>query len=416
MQPFRRTLVGYIDVFMVKNALRIAVVGGGGHVGLPLSLLLAESGHYVSVIDTDAAKIEKIKRGEFPFLEEGGSELLRRHVSNPCLRFSTTPDPIRDCEAIILTVGTPVDEHLNPHLSPVYAVIDQLRLFLRSGQVMILRSTLFPGTSEKIRARLVAWGLDVGVCFCPERIAQGKALEESRKLPQIISGSDARALELARQVFSSFGAEVIELGMTEAELAKLFTNTWRYIKFAVANQFYMLAEAKGLDFYRIRDAMTWRYPRAQDFPGAGFAAGPCLFKDAMQLEAFHRQNFVLGHAAMLINETLPEFLVEQAKRDHRLEGRRVGILGMAFKADNDDRRESLAYKLRKLLLYENATVFCTDPHVPDPDFLPLQQVLDSAEVLFIGCPHAAYRSIDWRGRAVVDCWGMNRSAKPERQP
>ena len=396
---------------MSKDVFRIAVVGGGGHVGLPLSLLLVDGGFDVVVIDTDASKIKKLQQGQFPFLEDGGPELLRKHTANSSLRFSTIPDPIRDCHAIILTVGTPVDEHLNPNLSSVYAVIDQVRPFLRNGQVMILRSTLFPGTSEKIRQRLATWGLDVGVSFCPERIAQGKALEESRQLPQIISGSDARSLEIARRVFSSFAVEVIELSMTEAELAKLFTNTWRYIKFAVANQFYMVAEAKGLDFYRIRDAMTRRYPRAADFPSAGFAAGPCLFKDAMQLEAFHRQNFPIGHSAMMINETLPEFLVEQAKRKHKLTGMRVGILGMAFKADNDDCRESLAYKLRKLLLYENATVLCTDPYVSDPDFVPMEKVINDAELLFIGCPHSAYRSIDWAGRAVVDCWGLVRPQK-----
>jgi len=396
---------------MNTDRVRIAVVGGGGHVGLPLSLLLVDSGFEVVIIDTDAAKIEKLKRAEFPFLEEGGPALLRKHAASPALCFSTKPDPIRECDVIILTVGTPVDEHLNPQLSSVYAVIDQIRPFLHHGQVMILRSTLFPGTSEKIRQRLTGWGLDIGVCFCPERIAQGKALSESRELPQLISGSDARSLEVARRIFSSFAVETIELTMTEAEVAKLFTNTWRYIKFAVANQFYMVAEAKGLDFYRIHDAMTRRYPRARDFPGAGFAAGPCLFKDAMQLEAFHRQNFALGHSAMLINETLPEFLVEQAKREHRLDGMRVGILGMAFKADNDDCRESLAYKLRKLLIYENATVLCTDPYLKDPGFEPLDKVLAESELLFIGCPHSAYRSIDWNGRVVVDCWGVTRAPK-----
>ncbi len=393
----------------MKHTLRIAVIGGAGHVGLPLSLLLVDSGFEVVVVDADAAKVEKVKRGEFPFLEEGGPELLRRHATNRALCFSTKPDPIRECDVVILTVGTPVDEHLNPRLSSVYNVIDQMRPFLRDGQVMILRSTLFPGTSEKIRQRLAHWGLDVGVCFCPERIAQGQALSESRELPQLISGSDARSLDVARTIFSSFGAETIELTMTEAELAKLFTNTWRYIKFAVANQFFMLAEAKDLDFYRIRDAMTRNYPRAKDFPSAGFTAGPCLFKDAMQLEAFHRQNFPLGHAAMLINETLPEFLVEQAKRQHRLDGMPVGILGMAFKGDNDDCRESLAYKLRKLLLYENAIVLCTDPYVNDPDFQPLAKVLAESKLLFLGCPHSVYRDIDWSGREVIDCWGITRA-------
>lgn len=393
---------------MSASALRIAVVGGGGHVGLPLSLLLVDSGFEVVIIDKDAAKIERLKKGEFPFLEDGGPELLKKHVGNARLQFSATPEPLRTCDVVIIATFTPIDDHLNPDLALVFGVIDQIRPYLRDGQTMILRSTLFPGTSEMILSRLTNWGLQMNVCFCPERIAQGKALEESRVLPQIISGSSPEALAMARRVFSAFAVEVTELSMTEAELAKLFTNTWRYIKFGVANQFYMVAAAKGLDFFRIRAAMTHKYPRAQDFPGAGLAAGPCLFKDAMQLEAFHRQNFSLCHAAMMINETLPEFLVELAKKEHKLAGMKAGILGMAFKADNDDSRGSLAYKLKKLLGYENAVVSCTDPYVQDATLQPLDKVLATSEILFIGCPHSQYRKIDWTGRKVIDCWGLTR--------
>jgi UDP-N-acetyl-D-mannosaminuronic acid dehydrogenase len=387
--------------------LPIAVVGGGGHVGLPLSLALAEQKFPVTVIDQDAGKIEALKRGQFPFLEEGGQELLVRLLeSNHTLCFTVDPACIATCQAIVLVVGTPVDEHMNPDLKPVYGVIDQIRPFLRDGQVLILRSTLFPGTSEKIRARLEAAGLKVGVCFCPERIAQGHALKELREFPQIISGSDDRALAVARQIFSVLTPKIIELSMTEAELAKLFTNAWRYIKFAVANQFYMIAIEKGLDFYRIREAMMRDYERAADFPRAGFAAGPCLFKDTMQLAAYNRQHFPLGHSAMLLNETLPDFLVEQAKLAYPLKGMRVGILGMAFKADNDDKRESLAYKLRRLLLYENAVVLCTDPYIKDSEFVPLETVLASCPLIFIGCPHEVYRSITFDKQEVIDCWGI----------
>ena len=292
--------------------MKIAVVGGGGHVGLPLSLLLADKGYTVKVIDCDAAKIDALRRGAFPFLEEGGEALLSKLLSRATdhsLVFSTESSLVSDCDVVILVVGTPVDEHMNPNLTPVYAVIDQIKPFLRNGQVVILRSTLFPGTSEKIRAALDGAGLDVGVCFCPERIAQGHALRELQEFPQIISGSNKAALAVARKVFSSLTSTIVELSMTEAELAKLFTNAWRYIKFAVANQFYMIAVDKGLDFYRIRDAMVQDYGRVADFPLAGFAAGPCLFKDTMQLAAYNRQTFALGHSAMLLNETLPDFLV-----------------------------------------------------------------------------------------------------------
>lgn len=390
---------------MKKKLKSIAVIGGAGHVGLPLSLLFAKNGFPVTLVDSDEAKIEMLKKGQFPFLEEGGAELLKE-VINGSITFCTEHKRLSECDVIILTVGTPVDEHLNPKLTPVFEVIDQIKPFLHDGQVLILRSTLFPGMSEKIYISLRTEGLKVGVSFCPERIAQGKALVELQKIPQIISASDRETLEVVRELFSTITSSVIELNMTEAELAKLFSNAWRYIKFAVSNQFYMTAAEKGLDFYRIRNAMMFNYERAADFPTAGFAAGPCLFKDTMQLASFNRQNFPLGHAAMLINETLPDFLVYQVKNKYPLQDRRVGIMGMAFKADNDDMRESLAYKLEKVLRYEGAEVLCTDPYIKDNNFVPLETVLDTCKLIFIGCPHSEYRNIKFNDHQVIDCWGL----------
>jgi UDP-N-acetyl-D-mannosaminuronic acid dehydrogenase len=388
---------------VVKKNLKIAVVGGGGHVGLPLSLILAKKGFFVHIIDTDKAKIGLLQKGVFPFMEEGGPELLRA-VKNK-IAFSSDPSPIAKSDVVILTIGTPVDDHLNPDLIPVYKSIDALKPYLRNGQVIILRSTLYPGTSEAIGLRLKQDGFRIGISFCPERIAQNVALRELEELPQIISGSDARALSVAKRVFSAIAPETLELSLTEAELAKLFTNSWRYIKFAVANQFYMMAEGQGLDFYKIRNAMMHRYKRAADFPSAGFAAGPCLFKDTMQLAAYTRQTFQLGNAAMLLNETLPEFLVDYAKRKYKLAGKKVGILGMAFKADSDDFRGSLAFKLRRLLVHEQAKVFCTDPFVSNPSFTSLETVL-KCDVIFIGCPHTPYRKVNLKGKKVIDCWGF----------
>ncbi|HSX38037.1 MAG TPA: nucleotide sugar dehydrogenase [Chlamydiales bacterium] len=397
---------------MHNSPLRIAVVGGAGHVGLPLSMVLAKNGFNVTIVDIDQRKITDLEKGIFPFKEEGGPELLKSLLGKN-LRFTAKHRALEESDVIILTIGTPVDEHLNPDLKPVFDTIQQILPHLRNGQVVILRSTLFPGTSKKIYDTLCAAGLNVGVSFCPERIAQGYAIQELHELPQIISGVNETSIEVARLVFSTIAREVIELEMIEAEIAKLFTNTWRYIRFAVANQFYMMAQEKGMDFYRIREAMTRNYPRAADFPTAGFAAGPCLFKDTMQLAAFNRQNFALGNAAMLVNETLPNFLVDKAKQEHNLSGMRVGILGMTFKPNNDDNRESLAYKLWRLLQYENAHVLCTDPYIRNPQFASLEKVLDTSELIFIGCPHALYRDVDFADKKVIDCWGfINTSLKP----
>jgi len=393
--------------------LRVAVVGGAGHVGLPLSLVLADRGHHVVVIDSDAAKLESIRAGHFPFLEAGGPQLLARCLAEFPERFrlSSEHSSLRESDVVIVTIGTPVDEHLNPCYSIVEACILEIQPYLQRGQTLVLRSTLFPGTSARILAALRRSDVHVGVSFCPERIAEGHALRELAELPQIVSGSDGPSLEHARALFAPLGVDCVELELQEAETAKLFLNAWRYVNFATANQFYQIATSKGLDFGRIRAAITHSYPRASGFPRPGFTAGPCLFKDTMQLAACCRHTFTLGHAAMLVNETMPDCVVEQAKKalgklGRTLAGTRCGVLGMAFKPDSDDPRESLAFKLRRLLLWEGAEVACCDVYIRRPDFVAADALLARSEVLFVGCPHREYRGLAQRpGQFVFDCWG-----------
>ena len=387
---------------------KVAVVGGAGHVGLPLSLVIAESGIETIVIDINEEKINSIRNGIFPFLERGGQEFLDKSKDLP-ISYSTEYGLLKECDVIILTIGTPIDEYHNPDLSPIYKTIDLLKPYLRDGQVLVLRSTLFPGTSENIFVRLQQEGFKISVSFCPERIAQGYALEEIKRLPQIISGSDSHAIEVARVLFLRFASEVIELELAEAELAKLYTNVWRYITFAVANQFYIIAEEKGYDFFKIRKAIMHNYERASNLPNSGFAAGPCLLKDTMQLEAFSQKNFNLGTAAMHVNEILPNFLVVRIKLKHDVSFMKIGILGMSFKPNNDDFRESLAYKLRKILTYENAIVMCTDPYIDDPSFFKLNDVLSQCDLIFIGCPHDEYKNLDFSEIEIVDCWELQES-------
>jgi UDP-N-acetyl-D-mannosaminuronic acid dehydrogenase len=194
---------------------------------------------------------------------------------------------------------------------------------------------------------------------------------------------------------------------TEAELVKLFTNAWRYIQFATANQFFMIASDFGVDFHRIHDALTRDYPRMAGIPTSGFAAGPCLFKDTMQLAAVARDRFYLGHAAMLINEGLPDELVRSLKKRYPLDELRVGILGMAFKAESDDPRESLSYKLRKILECEAAEVFCTDAYIEERGFLPVDEVLRRSDLLVVATPHKEYRELSLpAGTPVVDVWNF----------
>jgi UDP-N-acetyl-D-mannosaminuronic acid dehydrogenase len=386
--------------------LDVVVMGGAGHVGLPLAIGLASRGLSVVVFDTDEAAVATVSERRLPFREEGAQAALEQAVSDNLLTATTDPAVIARAETVVVVIGTPVDEHLNPNPHEVGNALQATIEHFRDGQLLVLRSTLYPGVTRRVERLFAGAGLDVDVAFCPERIAEGHAMKELFTLPQIVSGRTAAGRQRAAALFGKLTDTIVELEPEEAELAKLFTNTWRYIKFAAANQFYVMANNQGLDFERIRSALAQDYPRAADMPGAGFAAGPCLLKDTMQLAAFSDNSFALGHAAMLVNEGLPLYVVSQLERSHDLSAMTVGILGMAFKGESDDIRSSLSYKLKRILQFRAAGVLCTDTYVTvDDSLLPLEEVLDRADLLIVAAPHEAYRDLA-TDLPVVDVWNL----------
>jgi UDP-N-acetyl-D-mannosaminuronic acid dehydrogenase len=383
----------------------VAVIGGCGHVGLPLSLVLADSGFRTVIYDIRRDAVEMVRRGVMPFQEAGAAEVLKRVIAAGTLEVYDTPAPLAECEHLVMVIGTPADAYFNPALDVIDRVVDDCLPHLRSGQVLILRSTVFPGSSARLQGRLRHQGKDIAVAFCPERVAQGRSLQEIRELPQVISAFDQAALARVRSLFGRFATEIVELPPAEAELCKLMTNAWRYIQFATVNQFYTIATRQGLDFERILYGCRHHYPRMAGMPGPGLAAGPCLAKDTMQLAAFSRDSFSLGHAAILANEGLPAHLIELARRRLDLSQVKAGILGMAFKAESDDRRDSLSYKLRLLLRHEAREVLCTDPYVADPRLVPVERVITECAVLFVATPHRVYHGLRVPiGTAVIDVW------------
>jgi UDP-N-acetyl-D-mannosaminuronic acid dehydrogenase len=384
----------------------VCVVGGCGHVGLPLAITFADRGLKVCIHDINDRAVAQVRAGTMPFLENGAEPVLRRVVGTT-LTAANDPTLVGQAQFVVVVIGTPVDEHLNPTFHTLRRSVHGLLPHLRDGQCVILRSTVYPGTTEKLRRLVARSGRDLHIAFCPERVAEGKAMEELTALPQIVSGCDDAAVEMATGLFRTIAREVLHLSPLEAELTKIFANVWRYIQFATANQFFMIATDSGLDFYRLYHALTYQYPRMAGLPRSGFAAGPCLFKDTMQLAAANNHNFSLGYAAMLINEGLPDFVVKHLKGRHRLGEMTVGILGMAFKGESDDPRESLSYKLRKVLEYEAGAVLCTDPYIADADFLRVEQVVDRSDILILSTPHACYRSLAIPDdKVVVDIWNF----------
>ena len=382
---------------------KICIIGGCGHVGIPLGLAFASKDFEVTLVDVNPQAVENINRAHLPFKEDGAEELLAAHVGkNLCA--TSDASVVRRQDVVVFVTGTPVDEHLNPKIHDVMKVLNAYLPLLDKRQLIVLRSTIFPGVTriveETLKARLGAANL----AFCPERIVQGKGIEEIFNLPQLVSGVNKKAENAAAALFAVIAPKIIRIKPEEAELAKLMTNAWRYLEFAIANQFYMMVEREGLDFYRILDAMKEDYPRAKHFARAGLAAGPCLFKDTMQLSAFHNNEFFLGHSAMLVNEGLPNFLVSQleAKMGGSLMGKKIGVMGLAFKADNDDIRESLSFKVKKLLEMKMAEVLVTDEFVPGT--MPLKKFVKEAEGVILGVPHSAYKGLKLK-QPFVDCWG-----------
>jgi UDP-N-acetyl-D-mannosaminuronic acid dehydrogenase len=360
----------------------------------------------VTAYDVSADAVDLVNSGTMPFQEPGADSLLTECLASGRFDASIDPAVAGGAEVIVVVIGTPVDEHQNPDPDAVRRAVSEISGELRDGQLLVLRSTVYPGVTRLVGEYVGALGRNVDVAFCPERIAEGKALVELYELPQLVSGVGPSAVERASKLFRLLTDQIVEVEPEEAELAKLFTNTWRYIKFAAANQFFMIANNFGVDYERVRHAITFDYPRAKDLPGAGFAAGPCLFKDTAQLAAFNNNNFPLGNASMLVNEGLPLYLVSQVEAAHDLSGMTVGILGMAFKGESDDIRSSLSYKLRRILRFKARDVLCTDPYVTvDPELRPFDEVVDSSDLLIIGAPHDRYAELRTE-KPVVDIWNL----------
>lgn len=376
-----------------KTELSVSVVGIG-RVGLPLALFLAERGATVYGIDVDQEKINILNRRQMPFMEDGAQDLLTKHIGKS-LKVTTDFANIAKSKIIILTLGTPVDENMNPSLVQIDRALAVARPHLRRGQLLILRSTVSPGTTEYVRAYLEEEGFKIGenfyLAFCPERIAEGRSLVELAQIPQIIGGAERNSAQKAAEFFKELGIEVNLSDSVSAELAKLFTNMYRYINFAIANEFMILAGNNHRDIYKIVDLVNKNYKRG-GLALPGLTGGPCLFKDGF---------FLIGDVPFAdliatswkINESIPLFLIKKVRERTKLHGKKAVILGLAFKAEIDDIRESLAFKVKKALERERAKVFLHDPYVSGYQN-DLDETLKGADLIFLATNHNFYKKMD----------------------
>ncbi|MBU89917.1 nucleotide sugar dehydrogenase [Candidatus Woesearchaeota archaeon] len=389
----------------VDGKFDVAIVGGLGHVGLPLGIVFADKGLNVCLCDIDKKNAQLVEKGVMPFIEYGAEPLLKKALADGKLTVSLDNESVSKAKYVVIAIGTPVDEYLNPKTRQFLEFFISLKKHLHEDQIIIIRSTVYPHTCQQI-VNLLGDG-DWHIAYCPERIVQGYAVKELKELPQIVAGLSEKAIEESSKLFNKISPKIVRTPIGEAEMIKLFSNAWRYIQFAVANQFYMISHNFGVDYDKIRSAMREGYERAHSLPGAGFAAGPCLLKDTMQLSAFNSNNFLLGHAAMMINEGLPNFLVENLRKKHDLSKKKVGILGMAFKSDIDDVRDSLSFKLGKILRFHGAKVYYSDEYAKNQDFVSKEELIKSSDIVIVAVPHSAYKNlIIPKNIEVVDLWNV----------
>lgn len=396
-----------------EGAFDVAIVGGAGHVGLPLALVMCSRGMRVLLIDEAEAALRTIASGLMPFVDIGSQEMLESALDNGLIAGTGEPLALELADSVVLTIGTPVDRHMNPQREVFSAWIEKAGGGLRERHLLVLRSTVSPGTTKWLRGQIFnRFGFNPWIANCPERAIQGHGFQEIATMPQIVGADDDETLLRATQLFSKVTTGgCVGLTTLEAEFAKLFTNAFRYINFATANEFMMIASDAGVDYSVILDAMKFKYPRANAIPNAGFAAGPCLFKDTAQLEAHALNRFSLGRAATQVNEGLPLYVVDRLYRSFPLATSTVALLGVAFKKDSDDTRESLAFKLKRRLEDTGATVMLHDPLVTHADVsADLSKVIGSSDLVVIGAPHSIYAELQ-TDRPVLDIWNVTSRQK-----
>jgi UDP-N-acetyl-D-mannosaminuronic acid dehydrogenase len=385
----------------------ISIIGGAGRVGLPLAIVLAENNNDIKVIDTDKSRVNLINSKIMPFQEIGAQKILSSLPENRINAY-TDLHFIEGSEVCILIIGTPVLEDGKPGTDSLFILVQNMMPFLKGVKILILRSTVYPGVTSKIRDYLHENNLEIEVSFCPERLIEGNAINELRNLPQIIGAKTDDAYHMSLAVFKFISPEIIRTSIEEAEITKLFANTYRYLQFGIANEFFEICVNNNINWENVWNALKFNYPRAASLPSPGFAAGPCLVKDTQQLNYYYDNKFKLGNSVLEINESLPDFLIDKLSDLIDIRDKTIGILGMTFKGEIDDFRQSLSFRLKRILESRAKRVLCSDTKLQEPYFVDTQTLIHNSDIIFIAAPHHEYKAIV-TDKVIIDIWRITKN-------
>ena len=390
-----------------------ACIIGVGRIGLPLSLSLIENGYKVIGIDSNIETIKSINEGKIPFIEPGYDEL----INSKKLEVFSDYNLVSKCKSIIITVGTPLNNHIESDLIQVTNAINDISKFLVKDQLLVLRSTVAPKTTFYVKKLLemnisLKIGENFGLAFCPERISGGHAKEELKSLPQIVGVEDDYSFNLAHNLWKKINSNILKTNFIQAELIKLFNNTTRYVEFALANQFALISEQLGASIFEIKELANKDYPRNK-FSDPGFTAGSCLRKDFGMINETQPYADILL-SAWKINEYMPYFLVETISKKIEIHKKKVTILGFTFKKDTDDTRDSLVPKLyryiERMVPYEiKINDIYLSSTIEEGNYkyrnYKLDECLYNCEIIFVATCHTGYLdALKNAAKSNPNCW------------
>jgi UDP-N-acetyl-D-mannosaminuronic acid dehydrogenase len=379
-----------------------------GRIGLPLALSFASRGVNVFGVEKNESTLNLLKEKRLPFYEDGLQEAFEK--SEGSIFFESYDSfSFEHCPIVIIAVGTPLNENFMPNMSSIEDVVNSVCRTSKNDSIIILRSTLVPGTTEKrIQPLIRQLGKSLHVAVCPERIVEGKAMKEIATLPEIVGADDEETGHIIRELFLLLGQskKITITNSKTAEAAKIFNNVYRYVTFALANEFALVSEKMGVDAREAIELANRAYPRG-DIPMPGPAAGPCLRKDGFFLPNLSTDS--LTRIAWSLNESITVHIIETIERTYgKVYGKKIGVLGKTYKANVDDIRDSLAIKLiEELKMNKGAEVVSYDPYTTNSS--TLQDVLNS-EILILAVNHSAFNNINEEMlknvKFIYDVWGQ----------
>jgi len=391
--------VEMLESLLKKVQLRDEVICilGLGRVGLPLASVFASSNVKTIGIDNDQERIQLIKNARCPFYDPELQDNLEKAIKSGNLRVEDDIKKVKDeVDIIFVTVGTPKTTENSIDFSQLYGALDNICAIDLQGKMIIMRSTMAPNTTNDIVIPFLEnktnkkAGEDFAVVVCPERILEGKAVKELQELPEIIGSDNKICREIAAELFRKINhkKEILYTSPSGAELAKLFTNIYRYISFALSNEFAIWAERYGLDASELIRIANHNYPRSQ-IPIPGFVGGPCLSKDGNFLDNNTTFSSIIS-TAWKLNESIPQHITNNIRKLlGNFFGKKITVLGISFKAGSDDVRDSPSVKLVEILKGNGAKVSVHDPYVKNT--LTLSEVLKSPDLVIIATNHKEFK-------------------------